>query len=142
MRARSTRPYEFLLMSEQTQIPDKLYFRIGEVARLIGVEPYVLRYWETEFPEIAPTKSQAKQRLYKRHDVELIHAIRDLLYNQKFTIQGARKRIKELKKDTSPQHGTEQIPLSLDAENNTSLDPQSFKEIKDIIVEMNEFVKG
>ncbi|MDX1386106.1 MAG: MerR family transcriptional regulator [bacterium] len=76
-------------------IPDKLYFKIGEVADIVGVKPYVLRYWETEFPEIAPSKSKSKQRLYKRREVETILKIRDLLYNEKFTIEGARQRLKE-----------------------------------------------
>src|SRR3990167_9578531 len=82
----------------ETSIPDKLYFRIGEVAKMIGVEPYVLRYWETEFPEIAPVKSKARQRLYKKQDVELIYKIRELLHNQNYTIKGARRKIKDLKR--------------------------------------------
>ncbi len=76
-------------------IPDKLYFKIGEVADLVGVKPYVLRYWETEFPEIAPGKSKSKQRLYKRKEVELIFKIKALLYGEKFTIEGARRQLKE-----------------------------------------------
>ncbi|HKY64151.1 MAG TPA: MerR family transcriptional regulator [bacterium] len=79
-------------------IPDKVYFKIGEVAEIVGVKPYVLRYWETEFPDIAPAKSKSKQRLYKRKEVEMILRIRDLLYKEKFTIEGARKRLKELNK--------------------------------------------
>lgn len=77
------------------KIPDKLYFKIGEVAEIVGVKPYVLRYWETEFPEIAPSKSRSKQRLYKRKEVEMVLRIRDLLYRDKFTIEGARKKLKE-----------------------------------------------
>ena len=68
------------------QIPNKIYFKIGEVAQFMGVEPYVLRYWETEFPEIAPVKSKSKQRLYKREDVEKIAQIRDLLHKQGFFV--------------------------------------------------------
>lgn len=79
----------------QSPIPDKLYFKIGEVANIVGVKPYVLRYWETEFPDIAPSKSKSKQRLYKRKEVEMILKIRDLLYKEKFTIDGARNRLKE-----------------------------------------------
>jgi len=77
-------------------IPDKIYFKIGEVARLTGVKPYVLRYWETEFHAIQPVKSQSRQRLYRKRDVELLLKIKDLLYRQRFTIEGARKRIREL----------------------------------------------
>ncbi len=72
-------------------IPDKLYFRIGEVSRLSGVKPHVLRYWETEFPAIAPKKSGSGHRLYRRKDVELILEIKRLLYEERFTIEGARK---------------------------------------------------
>ena len=77
-------------------IPDKIYFKIGEVARLTGVKPYVLRYWETEFKAIQPVKSRSRQRLYRKRDVELILKIKELLYEQRFTIEGARKRIREL----------------------------------------------
>ena len=77
-------------------IPDKIYFKIGEVARLTGVKPYVLRYWETEFKAIQPVKSRSRQRLYRKRDVELILKIKELLYAQRFTIEGARKRIREL----------------------------------------------
>lgn len=74
-------------------IPDKLYFRIGDVSRLASLKPYVLRYWETEFPAIAPKKSGTGQRLYRRKDVELILEIKHLLYEKRFTIEGARKAI-------------------------------------------------
>src|SRR5579885_42986 len=73
------------------EIPDKLYFRIGEVARLAGIKPYVLRFWETEFPGLGPKKSGAGHRLYRRKDVELVLEIKRLLYEQRFTIEGARK---------------------------------------------------
>lgn len=76
-------------------IPNKLYFRIGEVSKLIGVEPYVLRYWESEFPDIKPSKSKSGQRLYKRRDVEMLQKIKELLYEERYTINGARKRLKE-----------------------------------------------
>jgi len=72
-------------------LPDKIYFKIGEVARLTGVPPYVLRFWETEFKAIQPVKSRSRQRLYRKRDVELILKIKDLLYAQRFTIEGARK---------------------------------------------------
>src|ERR1700728_325486 len=72
-------------------IPDKLYFRIGEVARLCGVETYVLRFWETEFPQLKPNKSGAGQRLYRRREVDLARRIRHLLYEEGYTIPGARQ---------------------------------------------------
>lgn len=81
--------------SGQYAIPNKLYFRIGEVSDLVGVKPYVLRYWESEFPDIKPSKSKSGQRLYKRRDVELLLKIKELLYEERFTINGARKRLKD-----------------------------------------------
>jgi DNA-binding transcriptional MerR regulator len=77
------------------QIPDKLYFKIGEVAKFTGIKTHVLRYWETEFKAIRPNKSRSNQRLYRRQDIELILHLKDLLYNQGFTIAGARKKLRE-----------------------------------------------
>ncbi len=74
-------------------LPPKLYFRIGEVAGLVGVEPHVLRYWEREFRSIRPTKSAKGQRVYSRKDVEALIVVKDLLYAQGFTIAGAKKRL-------------------------------------------------
>ncbi len=73
------------------EIPDKLYFRIGEVSDLVGVEPYVLRYWETEFPALGPKKSGTGHRMYRRKEVELLLKIKHLLYEKKYTIEGARQ---------------------------------------------------
>jgi DNA-binding transcriptional MerR regulator len=74
-------------------IPDKLYFRIGEVSQLAQTKPYVLRYWETEFPTLKPTKSATGHRLYRRPDVEMVFEIKRLLYEEGFTIEGARKHL-------------------------------------------------
>jgi DNA-binding transcriptional MerR regulator len=74
-------------------IPNKLYFKIGEVSQLVGVEAYVLRYWESEFPGLSPRKSETGQRMFRRRDVELLLRIKHLLYDQKFTIEGARKAL-------------------------------------------------
>ncbi len=82
------------MSDESTPIPDKLFFRIGEVSQLVGVEPYVLRYWESEFPGLSPKKSNTGQRMFRRKDVELLLSIKHLLYIEKFTIEGARKVLK------------------------------------------------
>jgi DNA-binding transcriptional MerR regulator len=74
-------------------LPPKLYFRIGEVAELVGVEPHVLRYWEREFRSIRPTKSAKGQRVYSRRDVENLMRVRELLYREGFTIAGAKKKL-------------------------------------------------
>lgn len=76
-------------------IPDKLYFRIGEVARLTGIQPYILRYWESEFPLLQPKKSGTGQRLYRKRDIEIILKVKELLYDLRYTIAGARRRLQE-----------------------------------------------
>jgi DNA-binding transcriptional MerR regulator len=82
-------------MAAAPEIPDKLFFRIGEVSQIVGVEAYVLRYWESEFPGLSPRKSSTGQRMFRRKDVELLLRIKHLLYGQKFTIEGARKALQE-----------------------------------------------
>lgn len=88
-------------MSWESEIPDKLYFKIGEVSKLLDVKPYVLRYWETEFNDISPLKSRTNQRLYKRRDVEFLMQIKELLYKHRFTISGAKQKLKEHKQKKS-----------------------------------------
>lgn len=79
----------------RVELPDKLYFKIGEVKDIVGVKQHVLRYWESEFPTIRPQKSKTNQRLYRRKDVEAVLAIKHLLYEKKFTIEGAKKYLKK-----------------------------------------------
>ena len=85
----------------QKDIPDKLYFRIGEVSKIVKLPTYVLRFWETEFSRLRPKRTSSGQRLYTRKDIELILRIKNLLYEKKFTIQGARRHLnaKTSKKD-------------------------------------------
>ena len=85
------------------EIPDKLYFKIGEVSELLGVEPYVLRYWETEFPVLSPKKSGTGHRLYRRKDVELLLRIKHLLRDKRFTIEGARQTLQAEAKAPKPR---------------------------------------
>lgn|SRR5512143_727128 len=80
-------------MSSNPQKPSKLFYRIGEVSRLTGLEPYVLRYWESEFPQLKPDKGRSGQRLYKKKDVDNIFHIKQLLYKDGYTIAGARKKL-------------------------------------------------
>ncbi|MCF8111537.1 MAG: MerR family transcriptional regulator [Desulfobacteraceae bacterium] len=82
-------------MSSGEQIPDKLYFRIGEVTKITGLAAYVLRFWESEFPAISPGRTESGQRLYRRSDIENILKIKHLLYDKKFTIEGAKKHLKQ-----------------------------------------------
>jgi DNA-binding transcriptional MerR regulator len=81
------------LQTGPPEIPNKLYFKIGEVSELLGVEPYVLRYWETEFPVLSPKKSGTGHRLYRRKDVELLLRIKHLLRDKRYTIEGARQSL-------------------------------------------------
>ena len=91
------------LQAGAPEIPDKLYFKIGEVSDLLGVEPYVLRYWETEFPPLSPKKSGTGHRLYRRKDVELLLRIKHLLYEKKFTIEGARQSLHAESRTAKPK---------------------------------------
>ena len=82
-------------MALRQQLPAKLYYRIGEVAGIVGVEPHVLRYWETEFRSIRPQKSAKGQRVYSRRDVETLLKVKELLYSHRFTIAGAKRKLRE-----------------------------------------------
>ena len=137
-------------MEKPSQIPEKLYYKIGEVAKLIDVEPHVLRFWETEFPQISPSKSKTKQRLYRRDDVETIVMIRDLLYEKKFTIEGAKNRLREIKQKEKEARRQDQMPLGFAA---TSLEDDfashadmmrqnAHSEIQRVIVEMSDYLKA
>ena len=88
---------------QPTEIPDKLYFRIGEVARLCDVPAYVLRFWETEFPQLKPNKGGTGQRLFRRRDVEMALRIKRLLYDEGYTIPGARQLLKSESRAREPQ---------------------------------------
>jgi DNA-binding transcriptional MerR regulator len=91
--------------NEELVIPDKLYFRIGEVAKMLALPAYVLRFWETEFPQLKPTKSSTGQRMYRRREVELAVRVKKLLYEEGFTIAGARERLKAENKPAKQQSG-------------------------------------
>lgn len=129
------------------QIPDKLYYKIGEVAKFTGVKTHVLRYWETEFKAIRPNKSRSNQRLYRKQDVELILHLKDLLYNQGFTIAGARKKLRgkpdrkvaePVKKSTVKTSATDdQLVLPLSG----SVDLKLLKEIREDILQLKKSLK-
>jgi DNA-binding transcriptional MerR regulator len=114
MTARKKSPRK--LQGEEVIIPDKLYFRIGEVATLCRLPAYVLRFWESEFPQLKPVKSSTGQRMYRRRDVESVLRIKQLLYEEGFTISGARQHMRaETKSDKSqaaipfPSHSPSEI---------------------------------
>jgi DNA-binding transcriptional MerR regulator len=94
---------ETMSAAEQVQIPEKLFYRINEVSTITQVKPYVLRYWETEFPMLSPEKDENDQRRYRKSDIELVLEIKHLLYTEKFTIAGARKQLRQGKSEPTPQ---------------------------------------
>ena len=96
-------------------IPNKLYFRIGEVAKLAGIKPYVLRFWESEFAGLGPKKSGTGHRLYRRKDVEMVLEIKRLLYEKRFTIEGARKML-----ESKPKRGAAEPAASKPAATSSS----------------------
>ena len=89
-------PPEAQSSKQNVELSDKRYYRIGEVSRITGVKAHVLRYWESEFRWMAPAKSRSKQRMYRKRDIEIIQLLKRLLYDERFTIAGARKRLKEM----------------------------------------------
>ena len=111
------------------EIPDKLYFKIGEVSELLGVEPYVLRYWETEFPALSPKKSGTGHRLYRRKDVELLLRIKHLLYEKRFTIEGARQSLQAAARTPKPR-SAERVQQELFTEDPL---PEIRRELADIL---------
>src|SRR5579864_5781598 len=104
---------EDMIVSATPEIPDKLYFRIGDVARLAGIKPYVLRFWETEFAGLGPKKSGTGHRLYRRKEVELVLEIKRLLYEKRFTIEGARKVLESKPKRSASKPSNERHQAEL-----------------------------
>jgi DNA-binding transcriptional MerR regulator len=96
---------------DSPEIPDRLYFKIGDVARICGVETYVLRFWETQFPQLKPNKSGTGQRLYRRHDVELALKIKHLVHAEGYTLSGARQALEQAhtRKNPPPQSKVDSI---------------------------------
>src|SRR5271168_4907728 len=105
-----TRAAAKTVKTAEVVIPDKLYFRIGEVAELCRLPAYVLRFWETEFPQLKPVKSSTGQRMYRKRDVESVVRIKKLLYEDGFTIAGARAHLRE---ETRPERNQSALPFPL-----------------------------
>lgn len=109
----SNHPIRKFVASDPVVVPDKLYFRIGDVARLCDVPPYVLRFWETEFPQLKPNKGGTGQRLYRKKDVEIALRIKRLLYDQGYTIPGARQTFRSEAVETAPLTAAAPAPVVL-----------------------------
>jgi DNA-binding transcriptional MerR regulator len=118
-----------------SDIPDKLYFRIGEVSRLCDLPAYVLRFWESEFPQLKPHKGGTGQRLYRRRDVETVLHIKSLLYDEGYTIPGARQVIK-----TEQRQKSSQLALEIDAGPATSTQQlrKLHKEMRDLLAHLSK----
>lgn len=116
--------------SEEVFIPDKLYFRIGEVATLCRLPAYVLRFWESEFPQLKPVKSSSGQRMYRRRDVESVLRIKQLLYEQGFTISGARQ---QLRAETKPDKTQAAIPFPSQSSSEIQQIRQGLREILNLL---------
>lgn len=124
-------------MEPAKNIPDKLFYKIGEVCDHVGVQPHVLRYWESEFPMLAPQKNRAGQRVYRRKDLEIVLRIRELLYDEKFTIAGAKRKLaEELRGGATPRLKVvtpdmqAETPAATDRAN--ELSPQAKRSVKRI----------
>lgn len=122
-------------------IPDKLFYKIGEVCEHVGVQPHVLRYWESEFPMLAPQKNRAGQRVYRRKDLEIVLRIRELLYDEKFTIAGAKRKLAEelrggsgarLKVVTPDMDADPAGPAPVDRGTGTNIGPHAKRSIRRI----------
>ncbi|HRS91356.1 MAG TPA: MerR family transcriptional regulator [Candidatus Marinimicrobia bacterium] len=111
----------------------KLYYSIGEVSEITGLKQYVLRYWEKEFPSLTPTKNRAGNRAYREKDIQLIQYIKHLLYDKRFTIEGAKQKLKEMK--------PEDWQKAIDTENRNELD-KTVGERTDTAVVLSEIKKG
>lgn len=109
-------------------IPDKVYFRIGEVSRILGVEPYVIRYWESEFKVVRPVRTRSDQRLYRRRDVELLLTIKNLLYVEHFTITGAKRKLAGRMSATEGEDGATEYSSRL-------------LEIKSLLLQMKDILR-
>lgn len=116
-------------MSQPVQIPDKMFFKIGEVAKITGVKPYILRYWESEFPHLRPSKGRSQHRLYRRKDVEDILRIKTLLYDEKFTIAGAKRMLR-----AEGDVGGKEAPGEAGAE--PTLDRAALLELREIVAKL------
>ena len=105
-------------MPKQKKIPNKLFFKIGEVCELTDTQPYVLRYWESEFPALSPAKNSSGQRIYRRRDIETVVRIKQLLYEEGFTIAGAKKRLEAELSGKTP------TPATADGKNGSDAAPR------------------
>ena len=115
----------------ESTIPAKNLFRIGEVGRLTSTKPFVLRYWETEFPMLQPVKSPKGHRLYRRQDIETVFVIKRLLYDEGFTIAGARRHLRDQAAEPNGSNGEAATPDAHPAQPSLALDRKALLDLRD-----------
>jgi DNA-binding transcriptional MerR regulator len=127
------------------QIPNKLFFKIGEVCEITDTQPYVLRYWESEFPALAPAKNSSGQRIYRRKDIETVLRIKQLLYEEGFTIAGAKKRLEAEASGKGPTPMSLAVepapvapPAPVAADEPKPTDVQSELEVRDLLLQVRD----
>ena len=125
--------------AEYVQIPEKLFYRINEVATITQVKPYVLRYWETEFPMLSPEKDENDQRRYRKSDIELVLEIKRLLYTEKFTIAGARKQLRHGRGENAQRQATPE-PVAVGSEGSASISPDRARHLATAISSLRQDV--
>ena len=129
-----------------TVIPEKIYFKIGEVCDLVGVQPHVLRYWETEFPMLSPQKNRSGQRSYRRRDVEMALRIKELLYDEMFTIAGAKKKLQSEIRESSKLKIVHPEPHPTENAHSRDSEPSLFEdeelELGDLADEITERIEA
>ncbi len=115
----------------ERKIPNKLFFKIGEVCELTDTQPYVLRYWESEFPALAPAKNSSGQRIYRRRDIETVLRIKQLLYEEGFTIAGAKKRLETELQGRAPTPSQTPLPGEIAAAEGADRSREVLREVRD-----------
>ena len=122
----------------EINIPDKERFKIGEVCRLTDTQPYVLRFWESEFPSLAPQKTRAGQRIYRREDIEMVLRIKELLYEESYTIAGARKQLENADSGPvmQPRARPQGVPQAVAAESASAESPETLAKVKEGLQEI------
>jgi DNA-binding transcriptional MerR regulator len=124
---------------DSRQIPNKLFFKIGEVCEITDTQPYVLRYWESEFPALAPAKNSSGQRIYRRKDIETVLRIKQLLYDEGFTIAGAKKR---LEGEVGGRSATPSTMASLPETEVTNVPVPPADDLREMLREVREELRG
>jgi DNA-binding transcriptional MerR regulator len=128
---------------DSKQIPNKLFFKIGEVCEITDTQPYVLRYWESEFPALAPAKNSSGQRIYRRKDIETVLRIKQLLYEEGFTIAGAKKRLEaEMGGRGATPAAMASLPETVVTNIEVSAAPAAGADTRAVLLEVRDHLRG